>query len=295
MKDLVLVVAPQNRGWILERVCREIASTAPERCSVHVWDGTIPEARAVFFSHFSLLSQAVDLASVREARRSVFFTHPPPTRRARLRTAHTLRDADVIISMSSIHARALRHWGLGRRVRTVIPGCDPGSFRPHPRGRGVIGFCSAYYPRKAPDALLSIVRAMPEEEFLLVGRGWEEWHRWPELLRTENLRYVEAPYSSYPECYDQMDIFVSPSEIEGGPIPLLESMMSNVVPVVTRTGFAPDLITEGYNGYIVKVGSTATTFRHAIDQARRISTDIRATVAHRTWNTFGSEVIDLVT
>lgn len=294
MIDLALIVAPQNRNWILHRICREIASVAPERCVVHVWDGTVPPARAVFFSHFALHAAAASLPTVRKARRSVFFTHPPTARRSLLRTLVNLRDVHTIISMSSLHARKLRRAGLSSRVHVAIPGADPDAFRGHDRGGGVVGFCSAYYPRKAPETLLAIVEQTPRERFLLIGRHWNQWSRWSDLEACPNLEYVEPAYGDYPKFYAKMDVFVSPSELEGGPIPLLESMMSNVVPVATATGFAPDLIKPGDNGYLVEVGASAATFRGAISDARSLATNVRATVSHRTWSSFGRQVLELV-
>ena len=54
----------------------------------------------------------------------------------------------------------------------------------------------------------------------------------------------------YPDLYSKMDVFVSPSILEGGPVPILESMMSNCVPVASKTGFCPDIINHGQNGFL---------------------------------------------
>lgn len=294
MRDLVLVVAQQNQGWILDRICREIASLAPETSALHVWDGTVPPARTIFFSHFSIYADARSLDTVRRASCSVFFTHPPTVRRALLKHALAMRSADHVISMSSVHARVLRRYGLGDRVRVVVPGTDPNRFPGHRRGGGAVGFCSAFYDRKAPEKILDIVSAEQSEQFILLGRSWTEWERWPELAAKPNLEYVEAPYDEYPTHYGRMDVFVSPSRLEGGPIPLLEAMMSNVVPVATDTGFARDLIEDGENGLIVPSTCDAEAFVEAIARARSITTDVRATVRHRTWTRFSEEVLDII-
>ena len=45
----------------------------------------------------------------------------------------------------------------------------------------------------------------------------------------------------YPDLYSKMDA-VSPSILEGGPVPILESMMSNCVPVALKLVFVQILL-----------------------------------------------------
>ena len=154
--------------------------------------------------------------------------------------------------MSAEGMRFLDRAGIEQTMLSrAIPGVDDERFRPHVRSGGVVGFCSAYYERKNPSTIIDIVRAVPSEEFILVGRGWDSSPWATTLSSLPNLRCVEADYADYPMLYDEMDVFVSPSTLEGGPMPLLEAMMCNVVPIATRTGFAPDLIEHGVNGLLV--------------------------------------------
>ncbi len=81
--------------------------------------------------------------------------------------------------------------------------------------------------------------------------------------------------------------------LEGGPIPLLEAMMSNVVPVATRTGFAPDLITHGDNGFIFEIGSEPRHVADLIEQAFRLRKDIRRTVQPYSWTNFANAILAL--
>lgn len=291
MPDLALVLAPENRGWILDRICSEIASQAPDRSAVHVWDGTIPRCDSVFFSHYSLFVRARDQGLLRGQRSLVFLTHPPDRLRARVRLAQSLNDADCVISMSSLQLRRLRRLGLRTAHHIAIPGADPDLFKGHRRLNGVVGFCSAYYERKEPSRILNIVRALPNERFVLVGRGWEDWNDWPSLSGLPNLEYVNARYEDYPAQYSRMDVFVSASSEEGGPIPLLEAMMSNVVPVATDTGFASDLIKTGENGLLVPIHASTRRFVRAIQHAREFDADIRSSVQDRTWRRFTDDVL----
>ncbi|HWI20083.1 MAG TPA: glycosyltransferase, partial [Vicinamibacterales bacterium] len=88
----------------------------------------------------------------------------------------------------------------------------------------------------------------------------------------------------------EMDVFVSLAQLEGGPIPLIETMMCNVVPVASRTGFAPDLITHGDNGFLFDVDAPASTIAELVQAALAHDVDIRASVAHLTWERFAGRV-----
>src|SRR5690606_20308965 len=94
----------------------------------------------------------------------------------------------------------------------------------------------------------------------------------------------------YPAFYDQLDVFVSPGRVEGGPIPLIEAMMSNVVPVASRTGFAPEVIAHGKTGFVCDTDAAIETICRYIDQAYEIRADVRRTVEHLTWDRFVRQI-----
>ena len=87
-----------------------------------------------------------------------------------------------------------------------------------------------------------------------------------------------------------MDVFLSTSLNEGGPLPLLEAMLSNCVPVASRTGFAPDIITHGQNGFVFDTDAPVADVCSLIEDALRLRADVRATVEHLTWKRFTNEL-----
>ncbi len=135
---------------------------------------------------------------------------------------------------------------------------------------------------------------MPHRKFILLGKGWEKYEKFLEMKSLPNFAYVEAPYSDYPQYYTAMDVFVSPAKLEGGPIPLVETMMCNVVPVASNTGFAPDLILNGENGFIFDVDSSVEEICQLIDRAFTLKSDIRKTVEHLSWENFSLEVQQII-
>jgi len=195
--------------------------------------------------------------------------------------------------------------GLQKNKLTyVLGGADPELFKPHERGLGAVGFCTAYYPRKAPDLMFEIIGFMPHRRFILLGpdsadpanrhRKWDRYGRFNELLSFKNLTYVEAPYAEYPKYYAQMDVLVSTSRLEGGPIPLIEALMCNIVPVASKTGFAADIIRHGENGFLFQVDSAPQVVVDLIERAYELKTDVRKTAEHLSWENFSLQIQGLL-
>ena len=121
--------------------------------------------------------------------------------------------------------------------------------------------------------------------------GWNNYARFGEMQQLSNFEYLEAAYHDYPTFYSQMDVFVSPSTLEGGPIPLIEAMMANVVPVASRTGFAPDIIRHGENGYLFDTSAPPEVVCELIERAFVLKGDIRSTVLAYSWDRFAENVV----
>ena len=296
----LIVVAPPARlhGWALDAICRAVVdSTADEEVELVASDAEhFPVASAYFFSHVGFFRDVLLRHPWIGSRHNlVFFTHPEDkyglTREV---TAFLLGRADVVVSMSHLFADDLVRDGVSRSsINVATVGADPGLFHSHVRGTGTIGLCSCYRRRKGGQRIVEIVRAMPDREFVLCGRNWREWPEFSLLENLPNFTYVEWPYSRYPEFYQGLDVFLTVSHLEGGPVPLVEAMMSNVVPVASRTGIAPDIIDHGKNGYVVDVDAPVSLITNLIREAGDLSADVRASVEHLTWQRFGQQVHQL--
>lgn len=294
--DLVFIILDSTRGWILEAIPREIATYFPGKYCFHYGLANIPPAKAYFFSHYSLYPIALkNNPHLWGAKSVIWYTHPKPIGTGQAELVYALNRSTKVIATNSAFVKLLRDQGVhDRTVTTILGGADPDLFQPHQRSQGVIGFCSAYKDLKAPDTIREIIQRMPHRKFLLLGRKWEEYDRFSEMLAQPNFTYAEAPYSHYPAYYAQMDVFVSASQLEGGPIPLIESMMCNVFPVVSNTGFAPDIIQHGQNGFLFEVGSSPDVICDLIEQAYRSKVDVRKTVEHLSWKNFSLEIQQLL-
>jgi glycosyltransferase involved in cell wall biosynthesis len=287
--DLVFVVLDFAKGWILEAICREIAAYFSGKYCFHYSEFSLPPSKAYFFSHYSFLPVCIKLNPlIWESKILVWYTHPRNDLGiSEDELIYALNKASKVICTCSQFARLLVSQGVNsKKVTYTLGAADPNVFQPHERANGAVGFCTAFYYRKEPERILNIIKMMPTRKFILLGKGWKNYEKFPEMEALSNFSYIEAPYSDYPKYYAAMDVFVSTAKLEGGPIPLVEAMMCNVVPVASNTGFAPDLIVHGENGLIFDVNSSVEEICKLIEQAFDIKTNVRQTVSKLSWENF---------
>lgn len=293
----VFVTHQNTKGWILDAICREIGSRQPDSWHVAYNPPKLPDAENYFYSHYSLYLKHTrkNAKQIGSARNFVWYTHPredSPEEIAEL--VEAFNKATRVIFACSQHLDLWLERGLKpEKGCVVLGGADPKLFQPHARMGKTVGISSSYYDRKNPDLLLELVRTQPGWSFILIGRNWEEYSGFEEMKNAPNFQYVTAPYADYPSWYARFDVLLSASTLEGGPIPLLEAMMANVVPVASRTGFAPDLIRHRENGYLFDIDANASDVATLIEAAFDLKTDVRETVVDYSWDNFAAKILGL--
>ena len=295
--DWLFVTAEQTRGWILDAICREIGSRQPGTWTVAYGAKIdLPQARTYFFSHYLLyLIHRQRNPHIMSGRVLVWYTHPRESRFSVEEQVEAFNETTGMVCTCSQFRDALISQGVEpQRAQVVLGAADPDLFQPHRRrGRGAIGLSSAFYERKRPDALVELVQMLPHRRFVLLGRGWEAYDRWNELISAPNFQYVTAPYAEYPNHNAGFDVFLSLSTLEGGPIPLIEAMMCNIAPVASRTGFAPDLIRHGENGFLFDVDAPTVEIGPLIEQAFALKANVRRSVRRYSWDAFARQIHSL--
>jgi glycosyltransferase involved in cell wall biosynthesis len=298
-RSWVFVVPKDAKGWILDAICKEIGKRV--RGGVHYeynpeLKRPLPPAGVYFFAHYwNFMDRLPRQPEVLDSRVLIWYTHPRDIPYSTEQQVEAYSKATQLICTGEAFLRTWLDAGLPRaRASVVLGGADPHLFKTHERGGGVVGLSSSYYPRKGAERIHEVVRRLPGRQFHLLGRGWEEYPAFAELKALANFRYTEAPYKDYPKHYATFDVFLSMSTLEGGPIPLLEAMMANAVPVASRTGFAPDLIEDGRNGYTFAVDAPVATVVSLVEQAFAVREDVRETVLRYSWENFAYSVIALV-
>jgi glycosyltransferase involved in cell wall biosynthesis len=86
-----------------------------------------------------------------------------------------------------------------------------------------------------------IVKKNPDLTFKLLGKNWME-SEFSELINDfKNLEYVEINGALNSSDFDGCSTLLVTSEIEGGPMPIIEALASGIYPIGTDTGFLGDI------------------------------------------------------
>ena len=296
--DWAFIVNEKARGWILDAICREIGSRQPASWMLSYYPAPAPQAKNYFFSHHALFESFLEREPDRleNSKILVWYTHP------RVETPKSVESlllafehvTKVIFTCESNRQIWLDRGLPEEKTAVVLGAADPDLFRYHERtGEGAVGLSSSFYERKNPDRLLEVIKRLPHREFVLLGRKWNQYALFEEMRALPNFTYLSAPYLDYPDIYSTFDVFLSISNLEGGPIPLVEAMMSNAVPVASNTGFAPDLIMPCENGFIFELDDSAEKVAEMIEAAYDLPGNIRDTVEHLSWDTFSASIVKL--
>ena len=95
--------------------------------------------------------------------------------------------------------------------------------------------------RKNPEILLSLAQSNPKLNFLLLGKNWANGPLMKVVESIHNIEYKEIAGPLTSKDFDGCDIYLCTSRIEGGPMPLLESIAAGMNPISTSVGFVEDL------------------------------------------------------
>jgi len=281
MFKVVAVVAPQNRGWILDRIAKEIINRSPKPSAICYNPLNIPPSENYFITHYTL-TPVYNLENT-----TVFFTHPSASID---RYKERLAQCRAIITANQAGIDHLVSNGINQEKIHMIPeGTDPSIFIPHERSNGPILISGHAYARKNLPLIKSIIDFSKVLRYVIVGRSWPE-----DITNQKNVTYHrEIHYDKYPSIYASCDTYLSCSTLEGGgPNALIEAMHCNMVPVVSNTGNANEYITNAHNGFILPLSATARDYIDRINRAHSIKTDISKTVATFTWESFCLETLE---
>jgi glycosyltransferase involved in cell wall biosynthesis len=289
VKKVIYVAREKDKEWIFGAKVRRLSRFSSLDADTYFNNKlrNLPDADGYFYIYQNYFCRCIrSTPSILNKKNIVMFTHPTWTKKySKTHVVWCLNKADYIICLNSSIKGYLIGIGVKAELLKVLHIATSSSFfYEHKRGNGGVGFCSIFGPRKNADLIFDIVKNMPDRAFFLIGREWDKYEKFNELNSLPNFTYYDnMAYESYPDLYNKIDVFVSPSLIEGGPVPVLEAMMSNCVPVASNTGYCPDLIDHGKNGFIFDTQSNYEDVIPLIEEAFTLDADIRTTVMPYTW------------
>jgi len=120
--------------------------------------------------------------------------------------------------------------------------------------------------------------------FDLFGTGPDESELVSAIANYSRVRVRQGvPHSQMTNIYQGYDVLLLASETEGTSIAMLEGMAHGLVPIVTRVSGAEDVITNGWNGFLVEVGDIQALSEKVAILSR--NSEIRAKMSKRAYKT----------
>ena len=292
----------EYKGWILEGIVNEIIKYLPKNYSyVKSYDlKDLEDADFYFFVHYQLYHsyQAFGNKYLNPKKCLIWFTHPNNSINFSNKSLiYSLNRAGIIFSTCTIWKNKLMKYRIKEnKILVPIGGADENIFFKSIQKSRTVIICSAFYERKNPILIHRLIEQSKDIDFILLGKNWERYKSFNQLIACKNLKYVDVPYSEYPQYYAKASVYLSLSSLEGGPIPLIEAMMSNLIPVVTNTGFAKDVIMDGKNGLIIGLSDlNINLIKNKIEKAFNMEFDNRTyTINNYSWSTFSNVIFSSI-
>jgi len=123
------------------------------------------------------------------------------------------------------------------------------------KDKKLIVTAARFTKQKALDKLIVAMKSLNDFKLLLIGGG--ELEKQLKSIAGKNVRFLGfQPIEVCLKKYEKARFTVLPSEFEGLPYSILESMSCGVIPVVTKVGELNNLIKEGVNGFFLKDNSS---------------------------------------
>ena len=294
--SITYVAREADKDWIFGAKVRRLAKFSGLNSNTYFHNRLrdLPDSDGYFFVFHQYFYRAIrHNPKILNRKNIVMFTHPNWT--FSFSESHViwcLNKADKVICLNSKVQRELIAAGLDAKKTSLIHiASDPDFFYKHERKTGDVGFCSAFGERKNPDLVYQLVKNMPERKFHLIGRYWENYERYDEMKNMANFNYYNnESYDIYPDLYSKIDIFISPSILEGGPVPVLEAMLSNCFPIASKTGFCPDVISDGKNGFLFDIDAEYSEVIKLIKLADSKTIDVRQTALEYSWKNCSQKI-----
>lgn len=169
-----------------------------------------------------------------------------------------LEVADRIHVLSSFVLQQFLELGVPREKVALLPlGVDHVGFSPPKEPPASSSFRFLYVGRIEPlkgihYVLEAFVRLkLPKAELWLAGHLGDEIRRLP-TMQKEGIVYKGVwPRERLPDLYRQVHGFVFPTLLDSFGLVLLEAMACGLPVIATSHSAAPDLVTEGKDGYVV--------------------------------------------
>jgi glycosyltransferase involved in cell wall biosynthesis len=291
-----------NRNWILGNWIKEVSRRhskvfklwwipsiyAGKRKLEKIIIFPIPRAKAYFFSYPTIFKFYLEKNPQKFKNNSlILYPHNEPEMGSIKDQVELLNKAYKVYFYCKQDSAMLMSQGLMKN-KVIIANCavdnDCILDEKINRDQKTIVLASKFGPRKGAELLPEILHSLQDWHFIIMGRGWDEFLRQKKLKKLSNLDYVKFNKKNRSIYFSSAKIFLSLSNLEGGPVPLIESMSLGVIPISTCTGFAPEFIKDGINGYLLPINPSTELVESRVRSVSELSEKPEIAVSHLTWD-----------
>jgi glycosyltransferase involved in cell wall biosynthesis len=305
-QKMLLVGVWANRNWILGNWIKEVKARSPKKFRIfwvptifagkHTWEHfayiRLPRYGSYFFSYITIFEKYLSKDYSKFANRSVvLYPHNESEMGDLAHQAEVLNHAHSVYFFCSRDAESLIAHGLdNEKIRLAYCAVDNDCFQVNQaeQKNKTVVLASRFGPRKGLTILPEIVRELPDWNFIGLGRDWENFISESGLGELSNFRYREFNKLSRNEIFSGAEIFLSLSNLEGGPVPLIEASSLGCKVVATDTGFARDLFVNGVHGTILSNPTSSEEVIKAIKTVGEMSYVPNDKVQLLTWDRLAS-------
>jgi glycosyltransferase involved in cell wall biosynthesis len=200
---------------------------------------------------------------------TVFYTHHSSVEPDELTNLKLLRKATkVIVCSLEIKKFLIRFVGLDfeNKIHVVLGGADISRFKSINVNRNPsnVLFVSNLTGRKRPDLIVRTVKENSDFFFTLHGKNWLGSIFLDQLNSLPNFRYIDFDFQKANEIYNQSSIFMSLSDLEGAPMPALESLAAGCKVVLTNTGFAQELSDISKSVVVIPINPSSIDVKNSL-------------------------------
>jgi N-acetyl-alpha-D-glucosaminyl L-malate synthase BshA len=179
-------------------------------------------------------------------------------------TRFSIEQSDGVTAISDhLRRETVDVFGVSREIRVIknFVNCDlyrPAEHTP-PAGRNVLLHISNFRPvKRITDCIriLAAVRREADAELWMAGDGPDrgEAERLAVDLGIDNYVVFLGKQDHMERLIPKADVLLLPSQMESFGLAALEAMACGVVPVATRAGGVPELVTHGVDGFLEAPG-----------------------------------------
>lgn len=130
------------------------------------------------------------------------------------------------------------------KIEVTIGAVDFSRFEMPPKLDSCIVWVGTPNERKNPEELLRLATENPDLRFRILGKNWSGTALGSKISYLPNIEYSEINGPLKSSDLDGCDMYICTSTIEGGPMPMLESIAGNLKVISRDVGFVQDVFRE---------------------------------------------------